>query len=228
MLRYRLLKLDIHVHTSNSGDSCIELESIPRILKDKGLDGVALTEHDKLVKYHLGGAIILPGAEISTKDGHLLALGISKDIESKMSMNETIEEVHAQGGVAVIAHPYSFPNHVNFKNLRVRPDAIEVLNARTIFCSVSTFFAKKMAERLSVPMAGGSDSHIPDMIGDAFTIVEAKSISIEHILEAFRAGRVRPSGNCSSLRKKLKSRAHSIAKRLSRAQSSNFGSYFSF
>ncbi|MCK5615607.1 metal-dependent phosphoesterase, partial [Candidatus Pacearchaeota archaeon] len=177
-------------------------------------DGIALTEHDKIIRYHLDDAIVLPGAEISTRNGHLLALGIRKNIERRMSMEETIEEVHDQGGVAVIAHPYSFPHNVNFKNLRVKPDAIEVLNARAIFGSILTSFAEKMAERLSVPMVGGSDSHIPDMIGDALTIVEAESNSIDDILHAFRAGRVRPSGNCSSLRNKLKGIIHSTVKKL--------------
>ncbi len=214
MAKYRLLKLDIHVHSSNSGDSCIDVNSIPTILKNRDLDGVAITEHDKLMKYDLDETIVLPGVEISTRKGHLIALGISKDIESKMSMDETIEEVHSQGGVAIIAHPYSFPNNVNFKNLSRKPDAIEVLNARTMFCGIYTSYAKKKAEKLEVPMVGGSDSHDPEMIGDALTIVESESDSISDILYAFEEGRVRPSGNCSSLRKKLKGRIHSMATRI--------------
>jgi len=166
------------------------------------------------MKYNLDETIVLPGVEISTSNGHLLALGVSKDIESKMSMDETIEEVHSQGGVAIIAHPYSFPNNVNFKNLSVKPDAIEVLNARTMFCGILISYAKKKAERLEVPMVGGSDSHDPEMIGDALTIVESESDSISDILHAFKEGRVRPSGNCSSLRKRLKSRIHSMANRI--------------
>ena len=97
MVKYRLLKLDIHVHTRNSGDSTIKVESITRILKNKGLDGIALTEHDKIIRYHLDDAIVLPGAEISTRNGHLLALGIRKNIERRMSMEETIEEVVRKG-----------------------------------------------------------------------------------------------------------------------------------
>ncbi len=206
----RKFKIDIHVHSKNSGDSSIDLDLIPKILNKKGLDGIAITDHDLLTKDNFKGKIIIPGIELSTKDGHLLALGIKTDIKAGLSMNETIKEIHDQSGVAIIAHPYSFPEKCNFKNLNSRPEAIEVLNSRTLFCNISTFLAKRMAKKLSIPMAGGSDSHIPDTIGDAYTIVEAKSDSIDDILFAFKRGRIMPSGKCSSIKKRVKSRIHSF------------------
>jgi len=214
MRDYTQFKLDIHVHTTNSGDSCINLETIPEILDKKGLDGLAITDHDKITKYDIKEKIVLQGSEISTINGHLIALNIKKNINNGMSMRRTINEVHYQGGVAIIAHPYSFPQNCNLKNLDIRPDGIEVLNARVMFCNISTLLSKRMAIKLSVPMTGGSDSHIPDTIGDSYTIVEAKSDSIDDIIDAFRMGRITFSGNCSSLRKRIKSRIYSITKKL--------------
>lgn len=214
MRDYTQFKLDIHVHTTNSGDSCIKLETIPEILDKKGLDGLAITDHDKITKYDIKEKIVLQGAEISTINGHLIALNIKKNINSGMSMGRTINEVHSQGGVAIIAHPYSFPQNCNLKNLNIRPDGIEVLNARVMFCNISTSLSKRMAIKLSVPMTGGSDSHIPDTVGDSYTIVEAESDSIDDIIDAFRMGRITFSGNCSSLRKRIKSRIYSITRKL--------------
>lgn len=208
------LKLDIHVHTSNSGDSNIKVESVPAAMRIKGLDGIALTEHNRLMKYHLDGVIVVPGVEISTSEGHLLALGIKENIESKMSMAETIKEVKVQDGVAIIAHPYSFSARAKVKHLSIKPNAIEVLNARNLFCYISVKLAKRMAKKLSLPTTGGSDSHIVDTIGDAYTIVYARSKSINDILEAFRLGNVEASGRCSSLKNKVKGRMRSITKKL--------------
>ncbi|MCW3975281.1 MAG: PHP domain-containing protein [Candidatus Bathyarchaeota archaeon] len=214
MRDYTQFKLDIHVHTTNSSDSCINLETIPEILDKKGLDGLAITDHDKITKYDIKEKIVLQGAEISTINGHLIALNIKKNINSGMSMGRTINEVHSQGGIAIIAHPYNFPQNCNLKKLDIRPDGIEVLNARVMFCNISTSLSKRMAVKLSIPMTGGSDSHIPDTVGDSYTIVEAESDSIDDIIDAFRMGRITFSGNCSSLRKRIKSRIYSITKKL--------------
>ncbi len=214
MRDYIQYKLDIHVHTTNSGDSCINLNTIPEILDKKCLDGLAITDHDKITKYDMKEKIVLPGAEISTKNGHLIALNIKKNIKAGMSMERTINEVHSQEGVAVIAHPYSFPQNCNLQNLNIKPDGIEVLNARALFCTFSTLLSKRVAVKLAVPMTGGSDSHIPDTIGDSYTIVEAESDSIDDIIDAFRMGRITFSGNCSSLKKRIKSRIYSLAKKL--------------
>jgi len=208
------LKLDIHIHTINSGDSRIIPKAVPQIIKSKELDGIALTEHNKLFKYNLQGIIVLPGIEISTKRGHLLALGLEENIKKGMPMDKTIMEVKRHDGIAVIAHPYSISARADLNNLNIKPDAIETLNARIMFCSISSKLAKRMANQLLLPTTGGSDSHILDTIGDAYTTVYAKSRSINDILEAFRKGNIEAGGRCSSLKNKAKGRIGSITRKI--------------
>jgi predicted metal-dependent phosphoesterase TrpH len=208
------LKLDIHIHTMNSGDSRIIPKAIPEKIKSKGLDGIALTEHNKLFKYDLQGIIVLPGIEISTKRGHLLALGLKENIKKGKSMDWTIREVKRHNGVAVIAHPYSISARADLNNLNIKPDAIETLNARIMFCSISSKLARRMAIQLSLPTTGGSDSHILDTIGDAYTTVYTKSRSIDDILEAFRKGNIEAGGRCSSMKNKAKGRVGSITRKI--------------
>ena len=208
------LKLDIHIHTINSGDSKIIPKAVPEKIKSKGLDGIALTEHNKLFKYDLQGIIVLPGIEISTKRGHLLALGLDENIKKGMSMDWTIKEVKRHNGIAIIAHPYSISARADLNSLNMKPDAIETLNARIMFCNISSKLAKRKANQLMLPTTGGSDSHILDTIGDAYTTVYAKSRSIEDILEAFRKGNIEAGGRCSSIKNKAKGRVGSITRKI--------------
>ncbi|MFW9943258.1 MAG: PHP domain-containing protein [Candidatus Thorarchaeota archaeon] len=208
------LKLDIHIHTINSGDSKIIPKAVPEKIKSKGLDGIALTEHNKLFKYDLQGIIVLPGIEISTKRGHLLAIGLDENIKKGMSMDWTIKEVKRHNGIAIIAHPYSISARADLNSLNMKPDAIETLNARIMFCKISSKLAKRKANQLMLPTTGGSDSHILDTIGDAYTTVYAKSRSIEDILEAFRKGNIEAGGRCSSIKNKAKGRVGSITRKI--------------
>ncbi len=208
------LKLDIHIHTINSGDSKIIPKAVPEKIKSKGLDGIALTEHNKLFKYDLQGIIVLPGIEISTKRGHLLALGLDENIKKGKSMDWTIKEVKRHNGIAIIAHPYSISARADLNSLNMKPDAIETLNARIMFCNISSKLAKRKANQLMLPTTGGSDSHILDTIGDAYTTVYAKSRSIEDILEAFRKGNIEAGGRCSSIKNKAKGRVGSITRKI--------------
>ena len=66
------LKIDIHIHSTNSFDSSIQIRDLPEILRSKGLDGIAITDHDKFFDEEVEGLIVIPGIEVSTREGHLL------------------------------------------------------------------------------------------------------------------------------------------------------------
>ena len=101
-----LLKLDLHVHTAGSPDAHTKIENLPEIMRARGLDGLAITEHNKFDPPNLPDVLIVPGVEISSRDGHILALGVKENIPSRLSADETITRIHDQGGVAIIAHPH--------------------------------------------------------------------------------------------------------------------------
>jgi predicted metal-dependent phosphoesterase TrpH len=199
-----LLKLDLHVHTVRSYDGHTRIQDLPKIIKAKRLDGLAVTEHDRFDPPEFDDVLILPGIEVSSRDGHVIGLGVHEAIPARLPADETIQRIHQQGGIAIIPHPYDpVCECVKLARLNNRPDAVETLNADALSFHVSNWLARRDAEKFNLPQVGGSDSHIPESIGDAYTMVDAQSHGLEEALEAIRAGRVRPEGHATSVANKL-------------------------
>jgi hypothetical protein len=198
------LKIDLHIHTTGSRDASIEPQQLPAIVRERGLDGVAVTDHDAFTRTASSEAIILPGSEVSTQQGHIIGLGISGPIERGRTADETITTIQHAGGIAVVPHPFDpISPCVNPIKLKSRPDAIEVINADALFFGLNTKYAKQMANRLGLPMVAGSDSHIPETVGDAYTLIDSASKNLGDILKAIREGSVEPVGGPTPLGKKL-------------------------
>jgi predicted metal-dependent phosphoesterase TrpH len=189
------LKIDFHVHTCYSGDSSISLKEVISFAKKRGLDGVAITDHNTVKgaqKLKTKEIIIVPGIEVSTSQGHLLGININRPIPAKLDMKESICKIHEAGGIAIAPHPIAFYKSPPNRNIKLY-DAVEVINASSIPFSVLTHFSKKFANKLGVPQTGGSDSHYAPEIGSAYTVVEADSEKDE-IADAIRHGNVFPYG----------------------------------
>jgi predicted metal-dependent phosphoesterase TrpH len=189
------LKLDLHVHTSRSTDAFTSPRQLTTICRDRGLDGLAITDHNVLAVDSSDELVILPGIEISTRAGHVIGLGLSEVIPRGLSAEETIQRIADLQGVSIIPHPYDLlRSSVRPHRLKVRPDAIEVINSSSFLHSVTWKRARTFAEKESYPMTAGSDSHIPETIGRAYTEVESRSKSIESVLAALKSGSITPLG----------------------------------
>jgi predicted metal-dependent phosphoesterase TrpH len=187
------LKFDLHVHTSNSKDAFTPTSELSRLCKLKGLDGIAVTDHNLPCTIISDGAITIPGTEISSSDGHVIGLGISHQLKRGLSADQTIMKIHAIGGLAIIPHPYDlFRSSVRPERLTVRPDAIEVFNASSKFHSIQWKKALTHARNAQLPMVAGSDSHIPQTLGAAYTIVESVASKPDAVLHAIGKGAVIP------------------------------------
>jgi predicted metal-dependent phosphoesterase TrpH len=194
-----LLKIDLHVHTHYSEDATTTLEELVHYAEKKGLDGIAVTDHNtlqgalKLVKR--SQLTVIPGLEVEALAGHVLALNIKKLIPPKLSITETIQKIHDAGGVAVLAHPAAIFKTVLRQRITSESnlDAVEVINSGAFPFFLSTYLSYRFAERVKLPQTAGSDAHHAAEIGSAFTLVDADTDS-EDIAEAIRKGAITPSG----------------------------------
>lgn len=106
--------MDLHIHEQrNSSDSKIDLDQIIQEAKDKGLNGICITDHDTLGLrkkqndlMDMHDFLIIIGVEIYTLDGDLLCFGIDEMPKKRMSAQDTLEFVHKRGGICIAAHPY--------------------------------------------------------------------------------------------------------------------------
>jgi len=201
----QVLRLDLHVHTIRSYDGHTRVEDLPSLIRDKGLDGLAITEHDNFDPPSFADVLILPGIEVTSRNGHVIGLGVRERIPPRLSADETIREIHRQDGVAVIPHPFDpVCECVKIARLTVKPDAVEVINADALSFHISNWLAKRDAKKFNLPQVGGSDSHIPQSIGDAYTLVQCEGRDADSLIQAIRAGRVRASGHPTSVMNKLR------------------------
>ncbi len=200
-----MLSCDLHVHTSFSRDGESTPEEMIRRAEATGLDAIAITDHDTvegaIVALGIPASIvIIPGIEISTRQGHLIALGVTEKIPSGLDVLETIALARGMGAVLILPHPYHIWRHGVGRKLRsalYSVDAIEVFNSRYIVGSAN-LKAARIARRIGKPCVGGSDAHHSRYVGFGRTNVDAER-DCQSILAAIRAGRTSAAGKMTPL-----------------------------
>jgi predicted metal-dependent phosphoesterase TrpH len=193
------MKLDLHIHSAYSRDGASTPEQIVRRCKELGLDGLAVTDHNAIIgsleSVELArqeGLIAVRGVEVSTMEGHILAYGVPELVPRNLAIQETIDKIHAAGGLAVAAHPLRFPSGIGLEAAANESfDAIEVLNGGNP--GRSNRRVLRLAERLTRPVTAGSDAHRIDEVGKAYVVIDGAS-SEGDVLEAIRRGRTRAGG----------------------------------
>lgn len=188
---------ELHCHTVYSTQKKVRVEGLNtpdemvRHAKRLGLGAVAITDHNVLLSARdaraLGkrhGIIVIPGEEVGSRDGHIVALGISEQIEEGLSAEEIIERIHEQGGTAIAPHPFDVYKK-GIRHLARKCDAIEVFNAIN-HDRISNFKSLDFAEKHHAPMVAGSDAHCTAMIGYGLTKMEASGI--DDVLRAIKKG----------------------------------------
>jgi predicted metal-dependent phosphoesterase TrpH len=192
--------IDLHTHTFFSGDGVSSPEDLIASARAKGLQGVAITDHNTCgaITYCLEKGLmradgtpvddflILPGVEITTDEGHLLCIGTTLPQAESLKgrrAHEVCDLIHEHNGLAIPPHPYDlFRAGIRFATLETLPiDAIEVFNAATTLRRYNTY-AFKYAQVRGLPMTAASDAHHAAAVGTAYTIVNSKELSVKALL----------------------------------------------
>jgi predicted metal-dependent phosphoesterase TrpH len=211
-----MLKIDLHVHTVYSPDSLITLEELVFWAKRRGLNAVAVTDHNRV-----DGALrlaketdflIIPGTEVNSSNGHIVALNVREAIPRDLSAEETVERIHEAGGIAIACHPFALFKGSLGKHANGILDAIETINASASPFRRSVRKAEEAAGRFKLPRVAGTDAHYAPAIGYAYTLVDAE-LSADAVVKAIAAGRCQPFGEPVPLRLKLEKYYHYYFKR---------------
>ena len=170
---------DLHIHSIYSADATTTVRAILKQASDVGLNVIAVTDHDEIrgsleaqqlaPKY---GIEVIPGAEISTKEGHLVALFIKTLPPAGMSLTDTLLQIGGQGGIAIAPHPFNnLPNSLSMEavvGVLTNPRAKSVLKGIETH-NMGTQNFDRIAQKLSIylPLAkiASSDAHIYWAIG---------------------------------------------------------------
>jgi predicted metal-dependent phosphoesterase TrpH len=217
-----LSKADLHLHTEHSDGSASVEALLEHVATKTDLRVIAITDHDTiegaLKAQRLAasfGVEVIVGEEVSTRDGHLLALFIERDLVAGQSAAKTIAEIHAQGGLAIAAHPYDWMvSSMGRRGLRQRSmppvaewplDGIEAFNAGVLLPTMNAR-ASVVASALGLAQVGGSDSHHLATVGYGYTRFPGRSAA--ELRRAIVQRQVQAAGHTWGWRATLEATAH--------------------
>jgi len=176
------LCFDFHIHSKFSYDSLLNPKRIVRIAEKRGLDGIAITDHDTIKgaleasKFNNSIYVII-GSEIKTEIGDVIGLFLNEELTSK-NFDEVVDEVKRQDGLVVLPHPYKKNQDIPNGILR-KVDLIETLNGR--LSPELNHKAQILAKNNGMPIIGGSDAHISKSIGCVKTIFNCEKHAIQNV-----------------------------------------------
>jgi predicted metal-dependent phosphoesterase TrpH len=180
---------DLHIHSAYSHDATVTVRAVLKQAADVGLNVIAITDHDEIrgsletrdlaPKY---GIEAIPGVEVSTSEGHLLALFVEKLPPAGMTLVDTLIHIGKLGGVAIAPHPFNnFPTSLSMEAVvgaLTNPRAKGVLKGMETH-NMSTQSFDTVAQKLSIylPLAklGASDAHVYWAIGAGRTEFPGKT-----------------------------------------------------
>ncbi|MCA1571786.1 MAG: PHP domain-containing protein [Chloroflexi bacterium] len=176
---------DFHIHTRFSRDSILPEERFVKIAIERGLTHVAVTNHnniegalavrDKIAELNLQDQLtVIVGEEVSTTDGEVVGIFLNRTIPRGLSAKETADEIHRQGGLVSIPHPFDpfRGSHIKEGPLRNlaemgKIDMVEVFNCR-VALQRHNVEAAEFANRYGIPGIAASDTHSSFEIAMAF------------------------------------------------------------
>jgi len=174
---------DLHIHTIHSYDGTATVRAVLKRAQQVGLNVIAITDHDEirgsLKALELAssfGIEVIPGSEVTTAEGDLLALNVTEKIQRDLPLIDTVILVGELGGFCIAPHPmaggigmkslnaYSILRALRNMEVAQTLIAIETYNATSID-RVSNHYARSLADRLDITQTASSDAHVVETIG---------------------------------------------------------------
>jgi len=204
------MKIDMHCHTKEGSlDGKIPIEQYIALLKEKGIDGMLVSDHNSYNGYRYWknhreempeDFVVLKGIEYDTIDaGHILVIlptGVKVPLLELrgMPVNLLIDIVHRHGGILGPAHPCGerFLSLTNNRRFRKQKTVLERFDFLETFNSCepeeSNEGARMLADAYGKPGLGGSDSHRFDCVGTAYTDFSSYIGTETDLIEYIRSG----------------------------------------
>jgi predicted metal-dependent phosphoesterase TrpH/glycosyltransferase involved in cell wall biosynthesis len=165
---------DLHMHTDHSPDCATPVDVLLETAKERGLGAIAVTDHNEIsgaweAHERANGIKVIVSEEVKTEhEGEVIGLFIKDKIPRGMSLRETIDAIHEQGGLAYVPHPFdrlhSVPDYEHLLHVVEDIDILEVFNARVAVRGFNDE-ARVFADKYRVVAGAGSDSHVPQGLG---------------------------------------------------------------
>jgi hypothetical protein len=209
-------RADLHIHPSGGGGDPGLPMAIYAAIRASGLQVAVLTDHDRISVARVlvararddGLATeLVVGEEISTRDGHLLGIGLSSRVSYGLTLGESVAIVHDQGGVAVVAHPL-LPTSISASGRLLlelaegdparRPDALEAMHPTAMWLPGWRRRVERLAERCEYAVVGGSDAHGARSVGRVRTTFPGTTTA--ELVASIRGRETRTEGQAHSLR----------------------------
>src|SRR5688572_24962628 len=206
-------KADLHIHT-REGDGLDTMERIfQHVETETDLDVIAITEHDSLETSLRARELwargryrfeLVSGIEVTTLQGHLIALYLEEPVESFKRIEETLDAVHAHAGVCFVPHPMSLLTRSigggTMRRVHERRDAglwFDGIELANLSPPGRPFIGK--ARQLNdstfrLPAVGSSDAHFVQAIGSAYTEFEGHTAT--DLRRAFATGALSAHETC--------------------------------
>jgi hypothetical protein len=206
-----MAKADLHLHTDFS-DGLHSPRQVVQSAFENGMDIIAVTDHDTLEgafrarEYSLRrpdlGIEVIVGEEVSTLNGHVIGLFLEKFVPPRLTAKRTVELIHQQGGIAILAHPFHIytgkssdhPRAVDILD-EIFFDGVETINHGDALSFWSNRKALKTLEKRRLAAIGCSDAHNSRFIGMGYT--EFGGTRAEDLRSAILARRTHPQYNRS-------------------------------
>jgi len=198
---------DLHTHTIYSYDGTASVPAVLKRAKQIGLDVIAITDHDEIAgalrALELAPAYeieVIPGTEVTTAEGDLLALNVTEKIQRDLPLIDTVLQVRELGGFCIAPHPmagglgmkslnaYSILRALRNVEVAQTLIAIETYNATSID-RMSNHYAHVLADQLDIAQTASSDAHIIKTIG--LGVTEFDGHTAQDLIAALQGGSVR-------------------------------------